>query len=186
LEVRAYYIDRVSRWYKTCRLSSANVPPPSPQQLALVSATTPVLATTTPSTSRTGDNQAVVNQTVSKPSTSQISQPASPTSFQRDLNPINFQPATESRRRNAEQRAATLRADPLIGHVEANRVFCSLCQKWVQLRQDSSYCAYPWLQHRGKCLARQYVQTFCTYVASRVCSDNPRFLVNGEHKEHWK
>ena len=36
-------------------------------------------------------------------------------------------------------------------------MFCSLCQKWVQLRQDSSYCAYPWLQHRGKCLARQYV-----------------------------
>lgn len=72
-----------------------------------------------------------------------------------DLNPANFAPAHESRRRNAEQRAATLRADRLIGEVEPNRVFCSLCQKWVQLRQDSSYCAYPWLQHRGKCLARQ-------------------------------
>lgn len=81
--------------------------------------------------------------------------PPSPTPPQRDLNPTNFQPAHESRRRNAEQRAATLRADPLIGEVEPNRVFCSLCQKWVQLRQDSSYCAYPWLQHRGKCLARQ-------------------------------
>lgn len=66
-------------------------------------------------------------------------------------------PLQESRRRNAEQRAATLRADTLIGAVEPNRVFCSLCQKWVQLRQDSSYCAYPWVQHRGKCLARQYV-----------------------------
>ncbi|KAF8072311.1 hypothetical protein FPV67DRAFT_1411888 [Lyophyllum atratum] len=71
-----------------------------------------------------------------------------------DLNPANYAPAHESRRRNAEQRAATLRADTLIGEVEPNRVFCSLCQKWVQLRQDSSYCAYPWLQHRGKCLAR--------------------------------
>ncbi|KAJ3743577.1 hypothetical protein DFH05DRAFT_1399971 [Lentinula detonsa] len=63
-------------------------------------------------------------------------------------------PANESRRRNAEQRAATLRADTLIKHVEPNRVFCSLCEKWVQLRQDSSFCAYPWFQHRGKCLAR--------------------------------
>ncbi|KAF8652508.1 hypothetical protein AX16_004364 [Volvariella volvacea WC 439] len=71
-----------------------------------------------------------------------------------DLNPVNYAPIHESRRRNAEQRAATLRADSLIGEVEPNRVFCSLCQKWVQLRQDSSYCAYPWLQHRGKCLAR--------------------------------
>jgi len=73
----------------------------------------------------------------------------------KDYNPSNFPPAQESRRRNAEQRAAALRSDPLISEVEPNRVFCSLCQKWVQLRQDSSYCAYPWLQHRGKCLNRQ-------------------------------
>lgn len=75
----------------------------------------------------------------------------------KDLNPSNFPPTQESRRRNAEQRAGSLRADPLIAQVEPNRVFCSLCHKWVQLRQDSSYCAYPWLQHRSKCLARQYV-----------------------------
>ncbi|KAH7891025.1 hypothetical protein F5I97DRAFT_120467 [Phlebopus sp. FC_14] len=80
--------------------------------------------------------------------------PSSPSSSFKDLTPTNFPPAHESRRRNAEQRAATLRADPLVGEVEPNRVFCSLCNKWVQLRQDSSYCAYPWLQHRGKCLAR--------------------------------
>ncbi|KIJ65368.1 hypothetical protein HYDPIDRAFT_110409 [Hydnomerulius pinastri MD-312] len=80
--------------------------------------------------------------------------PSSPSSSFKDLTPTNFPPAHESRRRNAEQRAATLRADSLVGEVEPNRVFCSLCKKWVQLRQDSSYCAYPWLQHRGKCLAR--------------------------------
>lgn len=83
--------------------------------------------------------------------------PGSPSSSFKDLTPTNFPPAPESRRRNAEQRAATLRADALIGEVEPNRVFCTLCKKWVQLRQDSSYCAYPWLQHRGKCLARQWV-----------------------------
>ncbi|KAG1874302.1 hypothetical protein F4604DRAFT_1763866 [Suillus subluteus] len=79
--------------------------------------------------------------------------PCSPSSSFKDLTPTNF-PAHESRRRNAEQRAATLKADPLVEEVEPNRVFCSLCKKWVQLRQDSSYCAYPWIQHRGKCLAR--------------------------------
>ncbi|KIY73202.1 hypothetical protein CYLTODRAFT_440027 [Cylindrobasidium torrendii FP15055 ss-10] len=66
---------------------------------------------------------------------------------------------TMSRRRNAEQREAQLRSDPLIQIVEESRVFCSLCQKWVQLRQDSSFCAYPWTQHRGKCLARSDRQT---------------------------
>ncbi|KAG1738526.1 hypothetical protein EDB19DRAFT_1983129 [Suillus lakei] len=79
--------------------------------------------------------------------------PGSPSSSFKDLTPTNF-PAHESRRRNAEQRAATLKADSLVEEVEPNRVFCSLCKKWVQLRQDSSYCAYPWIQHRGKCLAR--------------------------------
>lgn len=89
--------------------------------------------------------------------------PGSPSSSFKDLTPTNFPPAHESRRRNAEQRAATLRADALVGEVEPNRVFCTLCKKWVQLRQDSSYCAYPWLQHRGKCLARQWVISFNLY-----------------------
>ncbi|ESK89579.1 hypothetical protein Moror_8684 [Moniliophthora roreri MCA 2997] len=71
-----------------------------------------------------------------------------------NVNTIQSLSIQDSRRRNAEQRAATLRADPLISKVEANRVFCSLCQKWVQLRQDSSFCAYPWVQHRGKCVGR--------------------------------
>ena len=88
------------------------------------------------------------------PPTPPFSSPVSPASF-KDLTPSNFAPSQESRRRNAEQRAASLRADPLVGEVEPNRVFCTICGKWVQLRQDSSYCAYPWLQHRGKCLARK-------------------------------
>ncbi|KAJ7056811.1 hypothetical protein C8F01DRAFT_1155129 [Mycena amicta] len=71
-----------------------------------------------------------------------------------DLSPANYAAPHESRRRNAEQRAATLRADVLIRAGRAKQSLCSLCTKWVQLRQDSSYCAYPWLQHRGKCLAR--------------------------------
>lgn len=41
-----------------------------------------------------------------------------------DLTPSTFPPLHESRRRNAEQRADTLRRDHLIWKVEANRVFC--------------------------------------------------------------
>ncbi|TDL14645.1 hypothetical protein BD410DRAFT_181217 [Rickenella mellea] len=71
------------------------------------------------------------------------------------LLPPPILPSHESRRRNASQRAEALRSDQLIQVVEANRVFCRLCRKWVQLRQDSSYCAYPWMQHRGKCTNSQ-------------------------------
>ncbi|KAL1689732.1 hypothetical protein GGG16DRAFT_93241 [Schizophyllum commune] len=66
---------------------------------------------------------------------------------------LGSQPA-DARKRNAEQRRAHLLSDELVEAVEPSRAFCRLCQKWVQLRQDSTYCAYPWTQHRGKCLAR--------------------------------
>ncbi|KAK2467184.1 hypothetical protein APHAL10511_000733 [Amanita phalloides] len=130
---------------------SAAAPPPTEHQLTLVSGSAP-------SSGRTAHHSASPISPKPGPSLSQHSQhsrnQSADTSFH-DLNPSNFAPTHESRRRNAEQRAATLRADSLISEVEPNRVFCSLCQKWVQLRQDSSYCAYPWLQHRGKCLASQ-------------------------------
>ncbi|KAF8224522.1 hypothetical protein L208DRAFT_1369278 [Tricholoma matsutake] len=97
---------------------------------------------------------------ISNPSTSTISNPS--TSTISNPSTSNLTPTTHvfpilnygSQRRTAEQRAASLRADRLLGAVEPNRVFCSVCRKWVQLRRDSSYCSYPWVQHRGKCLAR--------------------------------
>ncbi|PSR82562.1 hypothetical protein PHLCEN_2v5995 [Hermanssonia centrifuga] len=123
----------------------ASVPPPSKHQLALASSSslpTPPLATATHP-----PRSVFVPISPAPPK-------LSPTTF-KDLTPTNFPPTQESRRRNAEQRAAVLKADPLISEVEPNRVFCSLCRKWVQLRQDSSYCAYPWMQHRSKCLNRR-------------------------------
>ncbi|KAJ7607740.1 hypothetical protein FB45DRAFT_1131085 [Roridomyces roridus] len=101
-----------------------------------------------------------------------------------DLSPTNYAAPHESRRRNAEQRAATLRADVLIREVEPNRVFCTLCTKWVQLRQDSSYCAYPWLQHRGKCLARyqrraQKAQEISTIKAKRPANGSQHHSTSG-------
>ncbi|KXN90728.1 hypothetical protein AN958_03800 [Leucoagaricus sp. SymC.cos] len=67
---------------------------------------------------------------------------------------LSYPPGHDSRHRKAEQRAATLRADKSIGEVEPNQVFCLLCQKWIWLRQDLSYCIYPWMKHRPKCEKR--------------------------------
>ncbi|KAF7303638.1 hypothetical protein MIND_00593100 [Mycena indigotica] len=71
-----------------------------------------------------------------------------------DLSPQQYHPPHQLRQRNAEDRRARLQSDLLIRTVEPSRVFCTLCKKWVALRRDSSYCAYPWVQHRAKCLAR--------------------------------
>ncbi|KAH8111768.1 hypothetical protein DFH11DRAFT_576855 [Phellopilus nigrolimitatus] len=67
-----------------------------------------------------------------------------------------------------------IRADPLLREVEPNRVFCGVCAKWVQLRQDSSFCAYPWHQHRGKCLAKY----------RRLQEKNRPYLPGGAHVPH--
>ncbi|KIM39412.1 hypothetical protein M413DRAFT_190785 [Hebeloma cylindrosporum] len=147
-------------------LESQQTPSDDAQAVTMVGSTIPrreSISSTSPTSPRAAQSQAhPPSQATPGPSSAHPPRfpmvMGSPSSFH-DLNPSNYAPAHESRRRNAEQRAATLRADRLIGEVEPNRVFCSLCQKWVQLRQDSSYCAYPWLQHRGKCLARHQRRT---------------------------
>lgn len=126
--------------------AAKDVPPPPKHLLALAS------SSSLPLPSRTSPVSASLNGTTST-STSGGSAPLSHAPSFKDYSPTNPEP----RRRTAEQRAAQLRADPLVGEVEPTRVFCTMCRKWVQLRQDSTYCSYPWEQHRDKCLKRQYV-----------------------------
>ncbi|KAK0466918.1 uncharacterized protein EV420DRAFT_1506121 [Desarmillaria tabescens] len=146
-DVRKFDAERV-----LCAICDCWVPVPVPDDRNLLGSTP-------------NHHHSSANQGANSPSTSSQPQPQpqpqqprrptdSPPVQPSSQPPPSSTPAHESRRRNAEQRAATLRADALILSVEPNRVFCSLCQKWVQLRQDSSFCAYPWLQHRGKCLMR--------------------------------
>jgi hypothetical protein len=123
-----------------------SVPPPSQHQLAFLP----------PPASRAAKEKdrppsPLGSSSPRPPSVPRLSEPPAPAS--------STGPSTgsESRRRNAEQRAAQLRADPLLAQVEPHRVFCALCRKWVQLRQDSTFCAYPWQQHRSKCVIRQSV-----------------------------
>ncbi|KZT69213.1 hypothetical protein DAEQUDRAFT_765543 [Daedalea quercina L-15889] len=120
-----------------------DVPPPSKHLLALASSSSFPPATALP-----------INGAASS-STAGSSVPISHASSFKDYSPSNQEP----RRRTAEQRAAQLRADPLVGEVEPTRVFCTMCHKWVQLRQDSTYCSYPWEQHRDKCMKRQQARS---------------------------
>ncbi|KAI0358176.1 hypothetical protein OH77DRAFT_1421476 [Trametes cingulata] len=133
------------------KVNIANVPPPPKHLLALASSSS---LPPPPAASA----RAAVAQSMSA-SSSQHS-PSAPPSATGTFNTTfkEYTPSTfthEPRRRNADQRAAALRADPLLGEVEPGRVFCKLCHKWVQLRQDSTYCSYPWEQHRAKCLQRR-------------------------------
>ena len=135
------------------RVSSHSVPPPSQHQLALVSALPPPASRTAKEKEKDHPPPSPLAST--RPSSSP--QPPSVAPPPDSLPSISAPSITgsESRRRNAEQRAALLRADPLLAEVEPHRVFCGLCRKWVQLRQDSTFCAYPWQQHRSKCVVRQ-------------------------------
>lgn len=121
--------------------SADSVPPPSRHLLALASSSS--LPAPAPPLLMNGAGTAPTGNTPVETYASSSRDVAIPTA-----------PASEPKRKNADQRAAILRADPLVGDVEPNRIFCTLCKKWVQLRQDSAYCSYPWQQHRGKCVKR--------------------------------
>ncbi|KAI0732221.1 hypothetical protein C8Q72DRAFT_903373, partial [Fomitopsis betulina] len=128
--------------------AAKDVPPPPKHLLALASSSSLPLPAHAPPA------PAPLSSATSC-STSSSSAPISHATSFKDFSPTNPEP----RRRTAEQRAAQLRADPLVGEVEPTRVFCTMCRKWVQLRQDSTYCSYPWEQHRDKCLKRQQART---------------------------
>ncbi|TFY59853.1 hypothetical protein EVG20_g7634 [Dentipellis fragilis] len=139
--------------------AAPNVPPPSQHQFALASLPANARAPVPPTPSTPRPDSLKEKDTGARPVQTPIESPSTPSPSPLKefalANPASAPaPPPESRRRNAEQRAALLRADSLLSDVEPNRVYCSLCQKWVQLRQDSSYCAYPWLQHRSKCILR--------------------------------
>ena len=134
--------------------ASISVPPPSQHQLALVSALPPPAARTIKDKEQ--EMEVAKDRQLSPSASSPLPSQSAP--HLSDTPSSTAGPAgagSESRRRNAEQRAAQLRTDPLLAQVEPHRVFCALCRKWVQLRQDSTFCAYPWQQHRSKCVIRQ-------------------------------
>lgn len=132
-----------------------SVPPPSQHQLALVSALPPPASLT--GKEKEKEHSPPSRLASAPPSSSPQPPSATPLPDQPLSTSVSSTTGSESRRRNAEQRAAQLRADPLLAQVEPHRVFCALCRKWVQLRQDSTFCAYPWQQHRSKCVIRQSV-----------------------------
>ena len=150
-----FAILKQSVTYYTHISSSHSVPPPSQHQLALVSALPPPASLTAKEKEK--DRPAPSPLASAQPSCSPQPPPAAPLSDPPLSTSTPSTTGSESRRRNAEQRAAQLRADPLLAQVEPHRVFCALCRKWVQLRQDSTFCAYPWQQHRTKCVIRQSV-----------------------------
>jgi hypothetical protein len=142
--------------YMYSRISSSHsVPPPSLHQLALASALPPSASRTAKEKEK--DRPLPSPLASAQPSCSPQPPPAAPLPDPPLSTSASNTSGSESRRRNAEQRAAQLRADPLLAQVEPHRVFCALCRKWVQLRQDSTFCAYPWQQHRSKCVIRQSV-----------------------------
>ncbi|KAF8268837.1 hypothetical protein EI94DRAFT_1095948 [Lactarius quietus] len=160
-----------------------SVPPPPQHQLALVSALPPPAARAV----KDKDNDVEMEIAKDGPPSPSASSPLPPLSASAPhlSDTASSAPGpsagtgSESRRRNAEQRAAHLRADPLLAHVEPHRVFCALCRKWVQLRQDSSFCAYPWQQHRSKCVIRHAKKTK-TPVADSVTHSGPASPDSGE------
>ncbi|KAH8993001.1 hypothetical protein EDB92DRAFT_521826 [Lactarius akahatsu] len=148
--------------------SVPSVPPPPQHQLALVSALPRPAGRAIKEKENEMEIEVANDRQHSPPASSPLPPPSAPqlSDTPSSASGPNAGTGSESRRRNAEQRAALLRSDPLLAQVEPHRVFCALCRKWVQLRQDSTFCAYPWQQHRSKCVIRHAKKTKTTAVDS--------------------
>ncbi|KAF8512829.1 hypothetical protein JB92DRAFT_2830645 [Gautieria morchelliformis] len=59
--------------------------------------------------------------------------------------------AERSKHRTEAERAEALRNDPRTSRVEPRRVLCGMCGVWIKLRNNTTYCATPWLVHAQKC-----------------------------------
>lgn len=56
--------------------------------------------------------------------------------------------------RSTAFRKAELEADPRTRTVEAARILCGMCDKWIQTRHDVAFSGQNWLKHAGICERR--------------------------------
>lgn len=56
--------------------------------------------------------------------------------------------------RSTAYRKAELEADPRTRVVEAGRILCGMCDKWIQTRHDVAFSGQNWLKHAGICERR--------------------------------
>ncbi|KAF8591081.1 hypothetical protein K439DRAFT_1627164 [Ramaria rubella] len=54
--------------------------------------------------------------------------------------------------RTESERLKEFQTDPYVAEVEAYRVLCVVCKKWIKLRNNSRYCSIPWECHKAVCL----------------------------------
>lgn len=74
-------------------------------------------------------------------------------------------------KRTEQERINYLASDPYVSKFEVTRIWisllhlltpsepyrveCAICNKWIRLRPNSTYCSIPWDAHRKSCLARR-------------------------------
>jgi len=62
-------------------------------------------------------------------------------------------------RRTEAERIQCLKDDPACGEMEPHRVFCTCCDKWVNLGKRQTYALRPWEKHRIRCDQKHPVET---------------------------
>jgi len=58
-------------------------------------------------------------------------------------------------RRTEAERIQLMEADPNCGEMEPHRVYCTSCEKWVNLGKQQTYALRPWDKHRARCNQKQ-------------------------------
>lgn len=56
--------------------------------------------------------------------------------------------------RSEEFRKEELENDPRTKIVHPDKIFCAMCERWIQMRRDVAYSPQNWLKHAGICEVR--------------------------------
>ena len=74
-------------------------------------------------------------------------------------------------RRTETERVEYFRNQPECGTLELHRVFCTRCNKFVNLGRKQTYAVRPWETHRNKCDQRVLSSHMCVSVIYKQYSD---------------
>lgn len=92
-------------------------------------------------------------------------------------------PGSSRVRRTEAERIQLLEADPNCGEMEPHRVYCTSCEKWVNLGKPQTYALRPWEKHRARCDQKQSGEPVYVFFLLHTVMIKLSFAADA--KSHW-
>jgi hypothetical protein len=87
---------------------------------------------------------------------------------------VESSPGSARIRRTEAKRIQILEDDVNCGEMEPHRVYCTSCEKWVNLGKQQTYALRPWEKHKTRCDQKQSVEpSYAIYLLNVMMINLP-------------